>query len=64
MALAVPKIAFAGASSKHPEAPKEVQKSSKSYNKQLKKQQKQYAKAQKKQAKQFKKQHPTTRSVT
>ena len=53
--------------SKHPETPKEVQKSSKQYNKQLRKDQKRQAKMAKKQAKANKKrrqgQTTTTHSV-
>jgi len=51
-------------STKHPEVPKEVQKSSKQYNKQLKKQRKQSTKLAKKQTKQNKKRVQTVHSVT
>ncbi len=66
LALAGPEILHARSTttSKHPEVPKQVQKSSKEYNKQLKKQQKQQAKLAKKQAKENKKQHPTAGHTT
>jgi hypothetical protein len=56
LALSAPVLVHAG-TTRHPETPKQVQKSSKDYNKELKKQQKQTAKLQKKHTKQSGKQH-------
>ena len=52
------------ARTKHPEAPKEVQKSSKQYDKEMRKQQKQSAKLAKKHTKQNKKRQQQTVSRT
>ncbi|HUI83553.1 MAG TPA: hypothetical protein VL240_04975 [Candidatus Binatia bacterium] len=60
LALCAPMVLDARTHSNHPEAPAQVQKSAKSYDKQLRKSQKQQAKLQKKQMKQWKKQHQTT----
>jgi len=57
LALSAPALLQARNSSTHPETPKQVQKSSKDYNKELKKQQKQTAKLQKKHTRQSGKQH-------
>ena len=70
LALSAPVLLHAR-STTHPETPKQVQQSSKQYNKELKKQQKQTAKLQKKHTRQSgkqhqaeSKQHTTKKSVT
>jgi hypothetical protein len=60
MALTMPLLLHARNNSKHPETPKDVQKSSKAYNKQLRKDQKHQAKIAKKEAKANKKRRTTT----
>lgn len=61
LALMAPAASFARTKSQqHPQVPKEVQKSSKAYNKQAKKDQKRQSKIAKKEAKQNKKRRTTT----